>query len=430
MRATDEIRINLPDGIDQETNDDVIIIQTTKALSKCIRDSIKSKGTSEQDVEEIISAMTVKDINDLLFDDNVPEAPGRRYYFIIEEFLSASRSYTKDFLLIVDGYSSIVSALQVRVQELLTSGVTREDDVNNKTSTASYLEARLTSICERTKLLASFRRDFDKVQHQFTDISNRIFEDGGLNSKVQEIDKTIKDLNSAIFDGQGDEGSKTPGIKETVNALSQKVNETKITSDQIMPNIISLMGVFSSIIVVILSLITTSSTWLSNANETDVLIAFVVPAGIITLVICALTALIRSSLDNQSRKESTQPDETKSRLKRLYLAIGQILQKWGLWLFVSCATVLIVCSTTIFCQKTTNDQTHYIVKCRPTSETINDLSGEETQTTSETSVQELFIVQEIILPTGERYLEKIPCDESDKHSDGFVYFCLLHQCFE
>lgn len=429
MRATDEIKISLPEGIDQEANDDLRIIQTTKALSKGIRNSIKLKGAAEQDVEEIISAMTVKDINDLLFDDNVPEAPGRRYYFIIEEFLSSSRSYTEDFLLIVDGYSSIVSALQVRVQELLTSGVTHEDDVNNKTSTASYLEARLTSICERTKLLASFRRDFDKVQRQFTDISNHIFEDGGLNSKVQEIDKTIKDLNSAIFDGHGDEGHKTPGIKETVRALSQTVNETKITSDQIMPNIISLMGVFSSVIVVILSLIATSSTWLSNSNETNVLIAFVVPSGIITLAICALTALIRSSID--THKEPIQPDKAKTWPCRLLLAIGQFFRKWGLWLFIATVTVLIICATTSYCQKTNDDQTHYIVKCLPASETRDDSSAdEEAQTTPRTSVQELFIVQEIVLPTGELYLEKIPCTEEDKHSDGFVYYCLMHQRFE
>lgn len=418
MGVTDKIKARgtLPPNRGPELKSNDSISQITNALSRGILESVKAKGAQGQRIEEIIAAMTVKDINDLLFDDDVPEAPGKRYYFIIEEFLSASRSFTEDFFLIVDGYSSIVSLLQGRIQSLLMYGNTHEDDENNRTSTASYLEARLTSICERTKLLTSFRKDFDEVQKQ-------------LVCKVGEVDEKIGHLNDAIS-GYEDNGKKIPGINETVEALGKKVDETKISSDQIMPNIISLMGIFSSIIVVILSLITTSSTWLSSANETNVLIAFIIPAGIITLTICALTALIRSSLNAQSFKEAVQPNSAKSWLTGLMLAIRRFLQKWGLWLIIVISTVAIVWNVINFCQKANNEQIHYIIKCQPSSESIDDSNNEETQTTPETPVPELFIVQEIILPTGELYPNKISCAESDIHSDGFVYYCLLHQCFE
>lgn len=406
MHATEEIRTSLPDGIDPESNNDIAYSQTIYALSRGFRDSIKAKDKSKKRVNDIISVMTVKDINDLLFNDEVLGAPKRRYYFIIEHFLSTSYLYKKEFVRIVDGYSSIVSALQGRIQQLLMSGATHEDDENNRTSTAAYLDARLTSIFERTKLLDAIYRGFDDVEHQYQSISDHIFEQGGLNSKVQEIDKTI-------------------------SLLSQKANDAKASSDQIMPNIISLMGVFSSIIVVILSLITTSSTWLTNANETEVLVAFVVPAGIITLAICALTALIRSSLDTQPGDDPIQPDKTESRLNRLCHSIHKFYQKWGLWLVIVSLTVLIVYSTTRFCQTTSDNQTHYIVRCLPETESIDDTSvDEESKATSETSTQELFIVQEIVLPTGKLYLNKILCTEQDKHIDGFVYYCLVHQCFE
>lgn len=404
MRATEEIKISLPDGIDPETNNDIVYTQTINALSKGFRNSVRAKDKSKKRVSDIISVMTVKDINDLLFHDDVPDAPKRRYYFIIEHFLSTSYSYKKEFVHIVDGYSSIVSALQGRIQQLLMSGATHEDDEDNRTSTASYLDARLTSIFERTKLLDAIYRSFDDVDQQYENISKHIFEKDGLKSKVEEIDAKI-------------------------GSLSKKADETKASSDQIMPNIISIMGVFSSVIVVILSLITTSSTWLSNANETNVLIAFVVPAGIITLAVCALTALVRSSID--IRNEPTKPDKTKHWLSRVFLAIGQFFQKWGLWLCIATVTVLIICSTTNYCQKTSDDQTHYIVKCLPASDFGDDSSTEgETQTTPGTLAQELFIVQEIVLPTGKVYPDKISCAEEDIHSDGFVYYCLLHQRFE
>lgn len=265
-------------------------------------------------------------------------------------------------------------------------------------------------------MLTSFRKDFDEVQKQLT-------------SEVREIDKKIGHLNDAIG-GYEDNGKQIPGINETVKILEKRVDETKITSDQIMPNIISLMGVFSSIIVVILSLITTSSTWLSTANETNVLIAFIVPAGIITLAICALTALIRSPVDVQSNKDAAQPNSAKSRLTGLMLAIRRFLQKWGLWLIIVASTVAIVWNVINFCQKTNDEQIHYIIKCQPSSEPVDDSNSEETQTTPETPAPELFIVQEIIMPTGELFPHKISCTESDIHSDGFVYYCLLHQCFE
>lgn len=431
MGVTDKIkaRVALPPNRDPESKNNDSIVQTTAALSRGILNSIKAKGGAEQDIGKIIASMTVKDINDLLFDDDVPEAPGRRYYHIIEAFLSSSSSYADDFPLIIDGYSSVVSLLQERIQELIISGVARDEDTNNRLSTASYLEARLTSICERTKLLESIRREFDKVQNQFSNMSDLILKDGGLNSKVQKIDDKIANLNDVIT-GREDNGVKTPGIKEKVDALGKKVDETKITSDQIMPNIISLMGVFSSIIVVILSLITTSSTWLSTANETDVLVAFIVPAGIITLAICALTALVRASVDPQSNKTATQPNGAKSWPAASMLSARRFLQKWGLWLIIVIATIAIVWNTANFCKSTNDGQVHYLIKCQPSSESIDNSNNEETQTPPETPAQELFIVQEVILPTGERHHKKIPCAESDIHSDGFVYYCLLHQCFE
>lgn len=397
MEAIDRIKTTspLPENIDNSTNAKEKITQTRIALSVEFRKSVKSRSTVDKTVEEIIDNLTVKDINDIFFDIEVPNAPGKCYYTLIEEFLSNPGLYSNYFNPIVDGYLSIVSNLQKRIQHLLISGKTKETDGDFKTSTASYLDARLTSICERTKIFITLDDKSNQLQN--------------------EIGSTI---HKVLYDGYEDSGEKVPGIIDTIKKLSDEVNTISGKSNQIMPNIISLLGVFSSIIVVILSLITTSSSWLANANNISVLIAFVVPAGIITLAICALTALVRSTLEHQT--DVTQPNEKKN----IWQNITHAFKKWSLWIVVVLITSLIVCGTVHFCEFKNDKTEHYLIKCSPITD--SDLKEDE----QSASQQQLFILQETILPTGETNTIKIPCDNDDIHSDGFVYYCLLHESFE
>lgn len=397
MGAIDRIKPTLPENIDTVTNTEENKSQIRIALSDEFRKSVKSRSSADKTIEETIDDLTVKDVNDVLFDIAVPNVPGKCYYALIEEFLSSPRTYSNSFKPIVDGYLSIVSNLQKRIQHLLISGKTNEADGNFKTSTASYLDSRLTSICERTKIFIALNDESNQLQNEITSAENK--------------------LNKVLY-GYEESDKKVPGITDTVKELSKDVNDISTTSNQIMPNIISLLGVFSSIIVVILTLITTSSSWLANANNISVLIAFVVPAGIITLAICALTALVRSTLEHQT--DVTQPNEKKN----IWQNITHTFKKWALWLVVVLITSLIVCGTVHFCESKNNKTKHYLIKCSPTTESV---SNEDEQSTSQ---QELFILQETISSTGETKKIRIPCDNDDIHSDGFVYYCLLHESFE
>lgn len=411
MKATDQLQIILPDDIDIESRSNEIREQTVRSLSVDFRESVKSKVSSGKPLEQVIQDLSVKDINDIFFNDTVPNASGKCYYSIIEEFLSAPHFYKDALYPITDGYLSIVSLLQEQIQKLLVGGKTTESDANYKTSTATYLDARLTSICERTKLFISIQKEYDEIEEL-----NR--------AQVTQLEGTLSDLTKVVYDEKDDAGRTIkPGIRTTVRDLSDKVEDIKSKSDQIMPNIISLLGVFSSVILVILSAISTTSTWLSNANETSVLIAFVVPSGIITLAICALTALVRSLLGGQVNQTGSSQNEKSHPIQAFF-------QKWGVWLIISTAAVLSICVTMQFCQRKSDSETHYIVKCLPTTDTTLVSNDASAQSTPDISNQELFIIQKIILPTGETQEEWLPCDESDKHADGFVYYCLLHQRFE
>lgn len=388
MRAADKLSTTLPEHIDIESINETKRKQTIRALSVDFRESVKSKGSSSYSLEKIIQELSIKDINDIFFDDTIPNAPGRFYYALIEEFLSGPEFYKEEIQVIVDGYLSIVSDLQERVQWLIINGKTDEHDPNFRASTATYLDARLTSICERTKLVISVYTNVDQIQEQLGDIIT------------------------------------------SVKSLSDKITEIDTSSDQIMPNIISLMGIFSSIIVVILSLITTSSTWLANSNETSVLIAFVVPAGIITLAVCALTALVRSLLDSKPSTKDSKNQFSKPSWNGLWFSLYLFFRRWGLWIVVAIVTSLFIYCTTKFCQEEMESQVHYIAQYFPVSEQRDETNDEESKPSSDDCFNELYIVQEVLLPTGEVFLNKIPCSESDIHEDGYVYYCLLHQRFE
>ena len=434
MEAIDELSTSLPDDIDEDSSDKVTFDQVVNALSEDFQKSVMSKVESCKTPVEAISKMSIRDINELIFDDQVPYISGRHYYSIIEGFLSAPDSYKDKLQPIVEGYLSTISDLQKRVQTLLLDGKTSEEDENNKTSTASYLDTRLTAICERTKLVIYVNKvndDVDKLHGQLTAMQTYVSDDGELNLKIKALGETLDDLNRTIYNGSTrTDGEQTKGIKSIVDDLSKKVDNIDNTSERIMPNIVTLLGVFSSIIIVILTLITTSSTWLSNANEVSVLIAFVVPSAIATLAICALTAFIRPLISSDSDTIKRQVQDNAPWWHKLYGATKQTLHKWSLWLSISVIALMVVSGTMWFCQEEADNQTHYIVKCLPMSETIDHSNNVTVQPTAETTNPEFFITQEVLLPTGEIFLEKITCAECDKHEDGFVYYCLLHQRFE
>lgn len=429
MRATDEIAITLPLNIDNESSSEEQRRQLIDALSKSFRDYVK-RGP-DGDIDEVISTLTVKEINGIFFNENANPVLKKCYYQIIEDYLSTPNDYKDEIYPIVDGYLETVKKLRDRAQELLINGVTCEDDEDNKTSTASYLDTRLTSICERTKLILLVYEEVRPLEKQLKDTIDRVSGEGGLVSKANKLEETLSDLNDAIYIGtKREDGKESQGIKSAIDHLSQKVSAIDATSDKIMPNIVTLLGVFSSIIVVILTLITTSSTWLSNANEDSVLIAFVIPSAIATLTVCALTAFIRPLIDSVPETTMGQSQGKVAWWLDMCTTAKRTIQRWGLWFSVAVIALLVVFGTMWFCKMEENNKTHYIVKCLPMSETVDPSNGVTVQPTSGTSSPELFIIYDVTLPTREIYHEKILCSECDKHEDGYVYYCLLHKRFE
>lgn len=238
---------------------------------------------------------------------------------------------------------------------------------------------------------------------------------------------------------------KTQQITDATDELSKKLDKIEISTDKIMPNIVTLMGVFSSVIVVILTLLTTSSTWLSTANRSSILIAFVVPTGIAVLAVCALTALINVIINNTRVVKKDDKTEEKSEVKEtnglpdgIKTIINDFLSKWAAWLCISVMTILIVIVTIMIADRSEKNGKHYIIKyeVNPTqNEEIvsygNDIAGETLGATDiDNTKPEMYVYQEIILPNGETYMHKLTFEDENIREDGCVYYCILHGCFE
>lgn len=109
-----------------------------------------------------------------------------------------------------------------------------------------------------------------------------------INSMFEHLRATSEDLRDQYR-----------GIKDNFNTLSEehdkKIQETidsfKDNESKTVTHVLTLMGVFSAVITVILSVVVTSSSWLNNANGSSAILAFVVP-NLVTLIAVATVVLL------------------------------------------------------------------------------------------------------------------------------------------
>lgn len=80
---------------------------------------------------------------------------------------------------------------------------------------------------------------------------------------------------------------------ETKAETKKELENAQIKADRgMMARTISVIGVFSAIITIIMSLVMTSSSWLNNADGASAMIAFLVPSLVAVFSICTLMLII------------------------------------------------------------------------------------------------------------------------------------------
>lgn len=93
-----------------------------------------------------------------------------------------------------------------------------------------------------------------------------------ISNNVKENQKNIKDFNKILEDKQ---------------------NELNETESKILTHVLTLLGVFTTIITIIITTISTTASWLNNSNNSSFMIALLLPASIILLSTFLLLFMIK-----------------------------------------------------------------------------------------------------------------------------------------
>lgn len=211
-----------------------------------------------------------------------------------------------------------------------------------------------------------------------------------------------------IEDAKKQLGKQKTEIEEKAKLVQEQIDNSEHT---ILSHVLTLMGIFSAIITIILSVIITSSSWINNADKADAVVAFVVPNAVALMAVTLLLSLIFAH-NHRNRIET----------KTIKQNIWSILKSILFYMVI----IVIVLATIIssICLSLTKDSSRshilyilspgeYIVK----EETItpSGAGDEEKKTFFKFSVED------------KPYL--VEYDESLLH-DGNLYFCAEHEVLE
>lgn len=223
-----------------------------------------------------IEEMTIREINYLLYDQS-HEASLECYMECLETFTENLWFYDKRSAhMVLETSFSDVSALLKRVRDIIKlKERTSAEDSSNPLDTAWHLLNKLSAIIDCERQMKFIEDGIDQIQNKVDEVETAL---SSSKEKIKAIEKDVSKVGTALSD-----------------TLSDAVSDAN-------KDMISVMGIFTSIVVVVMSLVITSSSWLNNASGASALIAFIVPSCVAILTVCALTFFLNLLTKNKSEK--------------------------------------------------------------------------------------------------------------------------------
>ncbi len=267
-----------------------------------------------------------------------------------------------------------------------------------RTSVSQYRLMVLRDEVERKMLAAN--EQFANTQKKLTMLSS------DTQAAIQEMSTaTEKSINEHLQNSEEDFGKK---IKTEIESAKNSLEPQLITT------VLTLMGVFSAVITIIMSIVITSSAWLNNASNASAVVAFIVPNLVVVFAIVVLLLMVfsRKEADIVVIPENRwdYPDVAEKALKKSRIQRGVAIA------MIAVFTIGILVFSAL--EISSNDEPHvryvlsqgmYECKILPCEE------GEEPITVIEFEINGM----KYTLPYDERYFH-----------DGKLYFCEDHQILE
>ena len=318
----------------------------------------------------------------------------------------------RDKDLIKGSYSEIIEIIEALegVNPFKFSGISAIETLETYRSYAYIIKGRILSN-EIKELSGNDKRREKSILHArlnivIDHITSSLEINGLLNEQTAYITDTIDKAKKELSEQR-------QKIDKKAEIVQDQIDNSEHT---ILSHVLTLMGIFSAIITIILSVIITSSSWINNADKADAVVAFVVPNAVALMAVSLLLSLI--FLHNRRNRINTNP------AKHSVLDICKSVVCYSIIIVVILATIISSISLSIKSDIDPNPiHTLYILSSgeyRTQYEVITPGSADD-------SVEEQK--QTYFEFTFEDKLYRFEYDESYLH-DGSLYFCEKHETLE
>lgn len=228
--------------------------------------------------------------------------------------------------------------------------------------------------------------------------------------KKDELESRITELQKELAKEEKQINKSLSTAKKTVNReLHKAIEEMHDSEHNYLTHVLTLMGIFSAVITVIMSLVITASSWLNNADEASAVVAFIVPNAV---ALCAVIVLL--FLVFLYHNATTGSDEHPVKKKHAYIFLGSL---FGI---VVLSLISLVWSTVTHTQQCKPEHTHLIIPSA--MYTIKPSVGMDQGVDEDDPIR--YILFEI---GGEEYYFRY--DEDLVH-EGNLHFCQEHKMLE
>lgn len=159
---------------------------------------------------------------------------------------------------------------------------------------------------------------------------------GKLEKRIKEVetfDEKIKSLNEKLSNIQSDYDKKKADIEKSVADFEKRINDSEHT---ILAHVLALIGIFSAIMTIIMSVVMTSSSWLNNADSPSAIIAFIIPNLVALIAVFVLLSLIFFYLHHETSEKNEKCAKHKRSLAFTICIVALVLCViLGCWICLS-----------------------------------------------------------------------------------------------
>lgn len=104
-----------------------------------------------------------------------------------------------------------------------------------------------------------------------------------------DISKIQNDLEKTIVDYTEKKNEIESNLKDQVHSLQHQLDNSE---HSMLTHVLTLMGVFSAVVTIIMSIVVTSSSWLNGADSSSAIVAFSIPNLVSVLAVIVLMTMV------------------------------------------------------------------------------------------------------------------------------------------